>query len=59
MREWVRFQALDLRFERAGGSGILTGSMRSQVPGFSLFVNPTVSGAAGSSHLVSMPSRAV
>jgi hypothetical protein len=42
-----------------GGSPILTESMRSQVPGSSLFVDPTVSGAAGSSHLVSMPTRAV
>jgi hypothetical protein len=41
------------------GVGGLTGSMRSQVPGWSLFVNPTVSGAAGSSNLVSMHSRAV
>ena len=40
-------------------SVILAGSMRSQVPGSSLFVNLTVSGAAGSSHLVSKPTRAV
>ena len=37
-----------------GWSGILTGLMRSQVPGSSVFVIPTVSGAAGSSHLVSI-----
>jgi hypothetical protein len=59
MREWVRSQVPDLRVGRGGWAGIVTGSIRSQVPGSSLFVNPTVSVAAGSSRLVSMPTRAV